>query len=84
MKLKFDPDPELKAGCLAMDKNKSAVNEAKGKDPAKGTPDLAPSNNPHDLGLPPLTINITDLNQDLEKVNIRVLAPDNGPQQRRS
>nr|TKW37794.1 hypothetical protein SEVIR_1G071900v2 [Setaria viridis] len=67
-----------------MDKNKSAVNEAKGKDLPKETPYPAPSNNWHDLGLPPLTINITDLNQDLKKVNIRVLAPDNGPQQRRS
>ncbi|CAN6230476.1 unnamed protein product [Urochloa humidicola] len=66
-----------------MDKNKSAAKEAKGKDPAKGTSDPAASSNAHDLGLPPLTINITDLNQDLEKVNIRVLAPDNGPEQRR-
>lgn len=27
-------------------------------------------------GLPPVTINMTDLNQDLEKVATRVLAPD--------
>nr|TKW37788.1 hypothetical protein SEVIR_1G071425v2 [Setaria viridis] len=65
-----------------MDKNESAAakeeapaKEAKGKDQPQGAPDPAPYD-PRDLGLPPVTINITDLNQDLEKVEIKVLDPD--------
>ncbi|CAN6243192.1 unnamed protein product [Urochloa humidicola] len=67
--------------CLTMEKNESAAaeeapaKEGKGKDQPRGAPDSAPYD-PRDLGLPPVTINITDLKQDLEKVEIRVLDPD--------
>uniref|UniRef100_A0A0A9DVJ1 Uncharacterized protein n=1 Tax=Arundo donax TaxID=35708 RepID=A0A0A9DVJ1_ARUDO len=72
---------ELKAGLLGMDKNKSVVKqtydqEQKGKGQPEGSPDPPPSDNTLDLGLPPLTINITDLNQDFKEVKFKRMDTD--------